>query len=133
MKALIELSGRIAEVTETAFPVAEPLAWVEVPPDTTTADSWDGTQVMKYVPPPVPVPATVTRFQGRQALRDVGLFDAVVALVDASTDQKLKRRWEELTIFERDSEFIANLAPLLDPPLLPADIDALFIAAAAIE
>lgn len=134
MKALIEPSGRIAEVTETAFPVAPPLAWVEVPPDTTTADTWDGTQVVNYVPPPPPVPATVTRFQGRQALRDAGLFDQVVALLDKpETDPKAKLRWDELSFFERDSQFIADLAPQLDPPQSEADIDALFRAADQID
>ena len=54
MKALIEPSGRIAEVAETAFPIAPPLAWVEVSADTTTADTWDGSQVIKFVPPPPP-------------------------------------------------------------------------------
>ena len=54
MKALVEPSGRIAEVRADTFPVAEPLFWQDVPPDTTTADTWDGTQVVKYVPPPPP-------------------------------------------------------------------------------
>lgn len=134
MKALVEPSGRIAQVATDTFDVAAPLAWVEVPPDTTTEDKWDGTQVVKYVPPPAPVPATVTRFQGRQALRDAGLFDQVEALVnDPATDDAVRIRWADLTVFERHSSFIAALAPQLDPPLLPADIDALFIAAAAIE
>ena len=51
MKALIEPGGRIAEVRAEAFPVAAPLFWLEVPDETTTADTWDGTQVVKYAPP----------------------------------------------------------------------------------
>ena len=51
MKALIEPGGRIAEVRAEAFPVASPLFWRDVPPDTTTADTWDGVSVVKYVPP----------------------------------------------------------------------------------
>ena len=51
MKALIEPSGRIAEVRAEAFPVAPPLVWQDVPEGTTTADTWDGSQVVQYVPP----------------------------------------------------------------------------------
>lgn len=51
MKALIEPGGRIAEVRAEAFPVAPPLVWQDVPPDTTTQDTWNGTQVVQYVPP----------------------------------------------------------------------------------
>lgn len=49
-KALIH-GERICEVRADTFPVAEPLFWVDVPDDTTTRDTWDGTQVVKYVPP----------------------------------------------------------------------------------
>ena len=93
-----------------------------------------GVAIAPYVAPPPPVPATVTRFQGRQALRNAGLFDQVELLVnDPATTEEVRTRWEDLTVFERSSPFIAALAPLLDPPLSEAEIDALFIAAAQIE
>ena len=57
MKALVEPSGRIAEVRAEAVSVAEPLVWIDVPEGTTTADTWDGAQVVPYVPPPLPTVA----------------------------------------------------------------------------
>lgn len=57
MRALIEESGRIAQVAAEDFPVAAPLRWVDVPDDTTPLDTWDGTAVVKAaVPPPAPAP-----------------------------------------------------------------------------
>ena len=55
MKALISPNenNRIAEVAEIDFPVAEPLFWVDCPPDC-VADLWaydNGT----FTPPPVVV------------------------------------------------------------------------------
>ena len=94
----------------------------------------EGVVIEPYVPPPPPVPATVTRVQGRQALRNAGLFDQVVALInDPATSEEVRNRWDDLFVFERDSSFIADLAPRLDPPLSEADVDALFIAAAQID
>ncbi|WP_119167118.1 hypothetical protein [Algihabitans albus] len=92
----------------------------------------ESVEIAAYEPPPPEVPAIVSRYQGRQALRDAGLFDQVVALVnDPATAEEVRVRWEDLTVFERHSPLIAALAPSLG--LSKAEVDALFVAAAAIE
>lgn len=54
-KALVELSGRIAEVVDQGedFPVHESFQWKNVPNDTNTNDTYDlnTDQVIKYVEP----------------------------------------------------------------------------------
>lgn len=54
MKALISPNenNRIAEVTNIDFPVAEPLYWVDCPPDC-VADLWTYANGMFTPPPPV--------------------------------------------------------------------------------
>ena len=52
------LGSRVAEVSETPFPVASPLFWCECPVDC-SADQWyylDGGVYPKPVPPPEPEP-----------------------------------------------------------------------------
>ena len=58
--ALIEPSGRIADVRPVPHPVAAPLRWVAVPEGTTTQDVWDGQRVVKHVAFPSPAPTTIT-------------------------------------------------------------------------
>lgn len=50
MKALI-LGDKIVQLSEETFSVAFPLIWVDVPPDTTMDDKWDGAQVVKFETP----------------------------------------------------------------------------------
>jgi hypothetical protein len=50
--ALVQSDGRIAQIEDKTFPVADPLRWVEVPDDTTTRHRYEGDQV---VAPPAPV------------------------------------------------------------------------------
>jgi len=50
MKALVQ-GTRICEVRADTFPVHPSLQWVDVADDTTELDTWDGTQVVKYVTP----------------------------------------------------------------------------------
>lgn len=45
--ALVEGSGRIAQVETLAFPVAAPLRWVKVPDDTVAEDSYIDGRVVK--------------------------------------------------------------------------------------
>ncbi len=52
-KALVEPDGRIAQIATDIFPVAPPLEWVDVPDDTTTRHTWDGTNVLAPVIEPV--------------------------------------------------------------------------------
>lgn len=85
----------------------------------------------KPAPTPAPVvPASVSNKQARLALINVGKFDAVDAGVRASKDAATITNWDYANDFDRDSPFIAAIAAALQMP--DAEVDALFIAAAAI-
>ena len=87
-------------------------------------------------PPPAPpyVPQHVTRAQGKAALITAGLWDDVLAYVDAITDptqQALARvALDDTTEWRRDSPFLATAAAALG--LTDQQLDDLFVAAAAI-
>jgi hypothetical protein len=51
-KAIHSENGRITDICEPGqeFPISEPLEWIDVADDTTETDTWDGTQVVKFVP-----------------------------------------------------------------------------------
>lgn len=81
--------------------------------------------------PVVLVPVSVTPYQARIALLNAGLLASVeTVMADPGTDQAAGIAWEYATAIERDSPFIAALAPALG--LTEEQIDGLFIAAAAI-
>lgn len=83
-------------------------------------------------PPPPPVPETVTNFQARAALLAAGLFNQVDAAVKAQgVDSPAYQAWEYANNVYRASAFIAQLGAALG--LTEPQIDALFIAAAAID
>lgn len=87
--------------------------------------------------PAPPVPQVVSRFQGREAMRqttqgDTTLFDAAEAVLAAEgTPSVYVNAWAELQEFRRDSEMLAAVAAMLG--LTAAQIDALFILAASIQ
>ena len=76
------------------------------------------------------VPFTVTPFQAKAALLGAGLLDAVKAAVLAAPPI-VQLAWSDATAFTRDSPTIAALSAQLG--LSSAQVDALFVAAAAIE
>lgn len=83
--------------------------------------------------PPTPVviiPQSVTRRQFKLALLDMGLLGNVESVISASTDRALQINWTEALDFRRDNQFVASMATALGKS--EAEIDALFIAAAAI-
>lgn len=89
-------------------------------------------------PTPAPVvPLSVSRFQGREAMRqtphgDTTLFDAAeAALATDSVPAIYANAWAELQEFRRDSEMLSAVAGMLG--LTVAQIDALFILAAGIQ
>jgi hypothetical protein len=75
-------------------------------------------------------PAVVTNYQARVALMGAGLFDAVDAHVKGAGGPALQA-WEYANNFYRDGALIAGLAPVFG--LSASDVDALFVAAAAIK
>jgi len=85
-----------------------------------------------YVPPPPPIPSTVTRFQARVALVQAGYFDTVNTYIATLPQTDVKRlAWEDAAEWERASptlNFLANMLGLSD-----TDVDDLFILASGIS
>ena len=81
-------------------------------------------------PLPPRVPYTVTPFQAKAAIYAAGLLPAVEAAI-AAAPKVAQLAWSDATEFTRDSPTIAALSAQLG--LSSAQVDALFIAAAAIE
>ena len=85
-----------------------------------------------YVPPPPPIPSTVTRFQALAVLAAGGYLDAVrtyIATLDQNNVQRLA--WENATDWERTSPTLNALATMLN--LTSAEVDDLFVAAAQVS
>jgi hypothetical protein len=92
----------------------------------------EGNTPEPYVPPPPPIPATVTRFQALAVLAAGGYLDAVrtyIATLDQNNVQRLA--WENATDWERSSPTLNALATMLG--LTDAQVDELFIAAAQVS
>lgn len=86
------------------------------------------------LPPETPaqvVPAQVTNAQARAALRGAGLFAGVDAAIQAHPDPAVRDAWEYAPYISRDSLLVGGLGQKLG--LGDKQIDALFVAAAAIE
>lgn len=83
------------------------------------------------------VPHTVSRYQGREAMRltDHGegtLFDAFEALLtNPDTPAYYRRAWDELLTFDRDSPMLLAAADMLG--LTSEDLDTLFFLAGSIR
>ena len=91
--------------------------------------------------PPTPIPQSVSRWQGREAMRltpygspeaGVSVFDAAVALLARpETPAYYLRAWAELQDFEYDSPMLTAVADALG--LSKSDRDSLFIFAASLR
>lgn len=73
----------------------------------------------------------VTNYQARAALIAAGKFDATDAAVRASGDTLTIQAWDYANNFYRDSAFITAMAGVLK--MASADVDALFVAAGAVN
>lgn len=80
------------------------------------------------------VPASVSRRQARQALALAGKLSsveaAIAAIPDATQRQLMQIEWEDSQVFQRNRASLIQMATAIG--LSSADIDALFIAAAAL-
>lgn len=79
---------------------------------------------------PAPNVQVVSRLQARLALKGAGLLDAVEQAVAAASDD-VKMVWADAQEFRRDSPTLLALAGALG--LIDEQVDALFVAAAAIK
>lgn len=87
---------------------------------------------LAFINPPAPVPAEVTRFQGRAALYLAGKLSAVESYMSLPNTPPLeKMAWDDAQAFERNSATVAAMAKLLG--LSASDVDSLFVSAANIK
>jgi hypothetical protein len=97
------------------------LAWLE-----------EGNTPEPYVPPPPPIPTTVTRFQALAVLAQADYLDTIWTYIDALPRSDITRlAFENATEWERTSPTLATLATMLS--LTSEQVDDLFIAASNIS
>jgi hypothetical protein len=107
-------------------------AWVG--PENQEFLAWlaEGNTPDPYVPPPPPIPATVTRFQALAILAAGGYLGTIrtyINTLDVNNVQRLA--WENATDWERTSPTLNALAQMLG--LTDTEVDDLFIAAAQVS
>jgi len=92
----------------------------------------EGNTPEPYVPPPPPIPATVTRFQALATLAAGGYLDTVHAYIDTLPRSNITRlAWENAADWERTSPTLNALATMLN--LTSAEVDDLFVAASQVS
>jgi hypothetical protein len=92
----------------------------------------EGTIIDAYIPPPTPIPSTVTRFQALATLSAGGYLDTVHAYIDTLPRSNITRlAFENATDWERTSPTINTLAAMLG--LTDAQVDELFITASQVS
>ena len=87
----------------------------------------------EWLPALPPVPQSVTMRQARLALEAVGKLDdvdAAIAALPLPTRKKAQIEWEYSNEVQRHNGIVSQLGPALS--LTEAEIDALFVAAAAL-
>jgi len=84
------------------------------------------------VPPPPPIPSTVTRFQALAILAAGGYLDTVRTYINTLDQNNVQRlAWENAADWERSSPTLNALAAMLG--LSDAQVDELFVAAAKVS
>jgi hypothetical protein len=92
----------------------------------------EGNTPEPYVPPPPPIPSSVTRFQALATLAAGGYLPTIrtyIATLDQNNVQRLA--WENATDWERTSPTVNALAQMLG--LTDAQVDDLFVAASQVS
>jgi len=92
----------------------------------------EGNTPEPYVPPPTPIPATVTRFQALAVLAAGGYLPTIKTYIATlGEDNIIRLAWENAADWERTSPTLNALATMLN--LTSAEVDDLFIAAAQVS
>lgn len=127
--ALVEQSGRVAQVQAQQFPVAPPLQWVQCADSVTPEWTYNGTSFVPPAPPQVVIPSIVSMRQARLALLHAGLLATVDAAI-AAGGQADQITWEYATEVNRNSALVSNMAAALN--LTSQQLDDLFTLAASL-
>lgn len=131
-KALLDQDNRVIDLQE---PSADNGAWPDAGPTVSIGCFYvpaDGSYLPPPPPPamPEPVPQTISRFQARQRLHQMGLLDDAEALVIAQGTEAAMA-WEDVYEFSRDSQLVNGVAPQLG--MDQDDLDDFFRLAATIS
>mgnify|MGYP005609264663 FL=1 len=106
--------------------------FIEVPDEAEAGWLYDGTTFTAPPVQPATIPQSVTMRQARLALLAVGKLDTINAVIagiePAAQRQAIQIEWEYAHTVDRNSQWVAGLAPAL--ALTEADLDSLFVFAA---
>ena len=106
--------------------------FITAPDDVQTGWLYDGSAFTAPPVQPATVPQSVTMRQARLALLAVGKLDTINTVIagiePAAQRQAIQIEWEYAQTVDRNSQWVAGLAPAL--ALTEADLDSLFVFAA---
>jgi hypothetical protein len=128
MKALVH-ENRVVQVEENEFPVHPSMQWITCPDEVVAGYTYENGVFTAPVvePEPAPVIMSVGPLQLRRALREVGMYAAVVAYVEAA-DEEIQEAWEYATEYRRDDPLFPVVQTAME--LTDEDVDNLFALAA---
>jgi len=130
-KAVLDEDNRVIDIRKVE---EGETGYLEAPPTLSIGCFYDPVSQVFLPPPPPPtmpepVPETISRFQARAALFNMGLLDDAEALV-VSQSTLAAMAWQDVIEFRRDSPIVNQIAPQLG---LDSDaLDNLFRVAATI-
>ena len=117
-----------AESARAAAVMAGDAAHVHVIPAEKVIRVYTGADVVTFDPRP-----TVSKWQFVQACADAGITEAQLNAAVALLTPKRRRFWEYSQILDRDNPFSSVLRTNLAPVPTPAQWNAIFLAAAALD